>query len=147
MRWNIWHRGPPLVIAGFGAGIALYATRYDFGSLAQMGPGFFPIVLALALFVLSVATLLFERQTVDGVQIAWVPTLCILVSVLFFAWAVERWGLLLTTAICMMVLMSPYGDVRLARKLVVAALFSIGLSLLFGVALKINVALLPVRIY
>jgi len=80
-----------------GVAFAAFAQAYALGTPARMGPGFFPtmlgVLLALlgaAIVVRSVATV--ERKRVDKVR--WRPLALVLLSVLVFAIALPRLGVI-----------------------------------------------------
>lgn len=72
------------------------ALSYPFGSLQEMGPGFFPRVLGVILFGFGVITLLKglkSGEPVDG-SWSWLPLLLLAVALIAFGWLMERFGLL-----------------------------------------------------
>lgn len=52
VKLNKDHYGAALLIL-MGAGVVMEASRYSFGSLTQMGPGFIPIVLGVLLMLVG----------------------------------------------------------------------------------------------
>jgi hypothetical protein len=88
--------GAGVLFGGVGLAAALYAHRYPLGDPAQMGPGFFPTMLALALVVLGALNVV-RSLTVPGEALARValrPLLLIGAGVVVFALGVDRIGLL-----------------------------------------------------
>ncbi len=79
-----------LMFIATGGGFAwASATEYTIGTASQMGPGYFPMVLAVVLAFLGVFILFFSLvvETPDGGKIgsfAWRPLLCILGANLVF---------------------------------------------------------------
>lgn len=84
-----------------GAGFAIGATQYAFGSSAKPGPGYFPLMLGVLLALLG-ALVTFKALSIesDGGDpigaIAWKPLLMILGSVVLFGLLLPRLGLLIT---------------------------------------------------
>ena len=72
------------------------ALSYPFGSLQEMGPGFFPRVLGVILIGFGVATLLKGLRTGERVEgtWSWVPLLLLSAALIAFGWLMERFGLL-----------------------------------------------------
>lgn len=80
-----------LGVAGF-----VVALSYPFGSLQEMGPGFFPRVLGLVLVGFGLITAfkgLRAGRRVDGPW-AWAPLLKLTVALVAFGWLMEHAGLL-----------------------------------------------------
>lgn len=79
-----------LMFTATGATFAWHAaTSYDIGSASQMGPGYFPLVLAMALVLLGGFIMFFSLvvETPDGGamgDVAWRPLVCILGANLLF---------------------------------------------------------------
>ncbi len=74
----------------------IVALSYPFGSLQEMGPGFFPRVLGVILFGFGIVTLLKglrSGEQVDG-SWSWVPLSLLAAALIAFGWLMERFGLL-----------------------------------------------------
>lgn len=131
-----------LVVAAFGA-LALYiALGYRFGSLREMGPGFFPVVLSVAIIGLGLAAALGGGRADERPAPAWRPLAAVLGSIAAFAFLMRHTGLMPATfaAVCVAAL----GD-RTARPLAilaVAVLLPVVLWLLFTVALGLPIPVL-----
>lgn len=72
------------------------ALSYPFGSLQEMGPGFFPRVLGLILIGFGIVTLLKglrSGEQVDG-SWSWLPLVLLAVALVAFGWLMEHFGLL-----------------------------------------------------
>ncbi len=81
-----------VAIGAGGFGIAL---AYPFGTLQQMGPGFFPRVLGAILVGFGVVTIargLRSGERVEGGW-GWFPLAMLTVSIVAFGWLMERVGL------------------------------------------------------
>lgn len=72
------------------------ALSYPFGSLQEMGPGFFPRVLGVILAGLGIVTLVRGLRSGERVEGAWswLPLLLLSASLVAFGWLMERFGLL-----------------------------------------------------
>ena len=82
-----------LAIGGCGFFVAL---SYPFGSIQDMGPGFFPRVLGVILMGFGVVTAargLKSGERVDGPW-GWGPLAMLVVSLLAFGWLMEHTGLI-----------------------------------------------------
>lgn len=88
------------VLAATGAAVALYCLgNYDFGSLRQMGPGFFPVVLGVILTVLGVLIALPAWfRAGKAAPFAALDALAVLAAIAVFAFGLGRLGLILSTA-------------------------------------------------
>lgn len=96
---------------GFAVGLG-----YPMGSAARMGPGYFPVVLSGALFLvgayLAAKSL---RGHMPAARIAWRPALAVLAAALSFA-AVERVGLAIAAVILVLVASLAQPGWRLRRE-------------------------------
>lgn len=85
-----------LLFIGFGCAGFIVAQSYPFGSLQEMGPGFFPRVLGLVLVGFGLITALKglrSPHTVDGPW-GWVPLFKLTAALLLFGRLMEDAGLL-----------------------------------------------------
>lgn len=98
-------KGPKDVLAGllysaFGGLMFAGALRYRVGTVGDMGPGYFPRVLALMVILLGVVSLvrgfLVRGEPMEGV--AWKPLALVLGSCALFGLLLERAGLALALA-------------------------------------------------
>lgn len=94
------------------AGVFLWtALSYPLGTAQRMGPGFYPVliaVLALALTVLMLLTAGREPYSEGSGRPAWRPLLAVLASLGTFAAVVKPFGLV--PAVCLMVLVSALAE-------------------------------------
>ena len=139
------------VILAVGVGASIESVHYRIGSPTRMGPGFFPVMLAGALIVLSLAIAVsrdVERwedgAQEDGAQSApdvrgWA---CIIAGMISFIVLAEPTGL--APAAFLTVFVSALGDRRSTIKR--AALLAAGITafavLLFGYALQLQLPIL-----
>ena len=84
-----------LLFIVIGAGGFLIARSYPFGTLEEMGPGFFPRVLGVILIGFGVITLLRGVRSGERVPGAWGwrPLGALALSLVAFGWLMERVGL------------------------------------------------------
>ncbi len=131
-------------VTALGLGVLAYASRYDVGSLAHVGPGFLPIVLAVLLTATGVLIAL--TAGADAGEPArgpdWRGWACITASVLLFVALAFYAGL--APAIFGCVFVAACGDrtARLRSTLILAATLTVCGSLLFHYALQIQLPLL-----
>lgn len=89
-----------LLFGGIGFCVGSYAVaHYPLGTALQMGPGYFPALVAGLLIILSVALVLrslrFEGPRLPLLRL-W-PTICVLVACIAFGYFLKPLGLVLTT--------------------------------------------------
>ncbi len=92
-----------VMFLAIGIAFAAFAQQYALGTPARMGPGFFPIMLGVLLALLGMAILLrsfagSDRQVRVG-AVGWRPLVLILLSVLVFALALPRLGVVVSIAL------------------------------------------------
>jgi hypothetical protein len=92
-RHGVFAGGIFIAIAGL---FAMQGLRYEFGTLLQMGPGFFPVVLAVVLAALGVSVVMTglrkPLEAVDG-PVPWRSIVLICLSLAIFAWGARLLGL------------------------------------------------------
>ena len=115
-----------LVIVALGAGIAVIGGSYPMGSIERMGPGYFPVMLGVALSLIGLA-LLFEVRHANPLKLAvpFRPLVALTAAVLAFAFLAERAGLV--PAICALVILSVLGErpARIRMALAISAVMSL----------------------
>lgn len=89
-----------LGLMALGVFVAIYAQRYDFGSLTRMGPGYFPVVLGIILAILGffIALPAFFRSG-EKIQVDWKPLVFVVGSLVAFSLLLKVIGLVLTAAV------------------------------------------------
>jgi putative Ca2+/H+ antiporter (TMEM165/GDT1 family) len=92
------------LIALLGAGIGWVAVGYKVGTLRQMGPGFFPLMLGAILVVVGIMIAAAaavsgarDQDEPDARQPEWFGCLCIIAGVLAFIVLAERAGIVAAT--------------------------------------------------
>ena len=93
-----------ILLAALGLFVAFYAQRYQMGTLNRMGPGYFPVVLGWLLVGLGaiIAVPAFFREG-RRISIDIRPFVCVIGSLLFFAFALRPLGLILTTGVTVLI--------------------------------------------
>ncbi len=88
-----------VLLGALGLFVAFYSQRYDFGTPARMGPGFFPHVLGWILAVLGVLIALpaWFRRTAEPLDVQWKNALFVLGAIVLFAFTLKPLGLVLST--------------------------------------------------
>lgn len=129
-----------LLIGVFGLALS---NGFDFGSTAQPGPGFFPIVLSSLLVIIGLGVICINILTpmIATPKIVWRPFLLITLAVVVFATGVDRFGLMpsvLAAALTASFAKTKYGT--LSRVLMASALAIVS-AVLFIVLLRLPIAL------
>jgi hypothetical protein len=123
----------------------LIARNYRMGNAFRMGPGYFPVMLAILLMGIGtlVAGLAFRSGNVTLPKLAWRPTLIVTVAIVLFGLLINGTGLLVTTLILV-------GASRLARPgypwvetAILSAVLAAICAAVFSFGLRIQMPLLP----
>ncbi|MEW6254964.1 MAG: tripartite tricarboxylate transporter TctB family protein [Pseudomonadota bacterium] len=134
-----------LFFIAVGAVVMVMAQDYGRGTLAHVGPGFFPMVLAAAMMLLgaAIALLAVKDRVAAPLLVVWRPLAVITLAVALFALALDTLGLFLAVAILV-------GVSRLARRgeawveTLLLSLVGAGVAVgLFGYLLALPVRLWP----
>lgn len=135
--------GSGLLFAVAGIIGLVLTSSFEFGSTAEPGPGFFPIVLSTLLILIGIAVALSvflrEADLISAVAIR--PFIMITCAVIVFALCIERFGLVpsvFVTAIVASFARARYGWLHRILAAAGLALFS---ALLFIGALNLPIAL------
>jgi hypothetical protein len=118
-----------------GTAAALYASRYELGTAYQMGPGFFPVILGSLLAALGLIILvrsLLPNQEEEKVEpISFRPLLWILGSVILFGALLLNVGIVLATAILVIVSSLASREFNLRYVIPTAVVLAAGCYLIF----------------
>lgn len=134
-----------LLLAVVAAFALIYVRTLDIGTVQQMGPGYFP--LGLALILLGMGLVLIAKGVLSGgpavETIHLKPLFFVLLSFALFGVLIERAGLI--CAILAQVLVAHFGsrEARFVESLILGAGVAAASSVLFVWLLKIPVSLLP----
>ena len=139
---DLWWGG---LLALLGLFVAAYAgTHYEFGTPRQMGPGFFPVALGVALALLGVmiAVPAWNRR-VDKKPFAFKELVVVSASLLLFAVALDSVGLILTTAATSLLASSVAPRKGVLWRLVLTVVITALTFVIFSVALKMSIPVWP----
>ena len=143
------HRSKRDVLAGvvfvvFGAGFAWGAFAYPMGTVARIGPGFYPLVVAVLLVILGVAVAIRPSgdQEEDPVAPPWRAIAVIFAAILLFGLTVR--GLGLAPSIFIAATLASFASVKTGPlgAVVIGAALTVVSVLIFVVALRLNLPLL-----
>jgi hypothetical protein len=111
-----------LLLAALGVFVVIYTQRYDFGTPARMGPGFFPHILGWILAVLGVLIALpaWFRRSAEPLQVQWKNLVFVLAAVVLFALTLRTLGLVLATVIAVFVATLADEDISWRGRVLVA---------------------------
>lgn len=139
-----WARNPPgilgaLLLAAIGFIFLVDAGDLDVGTAGMMGPGYFPIALAIILFGLS-AAILFQALRTSGKlpDIPLRPLLAVSAGILSFALLIEPFGLI--PALIATVCLSSLADrqTKLPAVLALGVGVAVGAWLIFSLGLGLS---------
>lgn len=128
-----------LLFVAIGAGGVGVALSYPFGSVQQMGPGFFPRILGGILVAFGIVTLVRGLRSGESVQggWGWFPLAMLTASLVAFGWLMEHVGVV--PSLVVLIVSSAYagkefrwGEVAVlavAMTLLAVAIFIWGLGL------------------
>ena len=133
--------GIALTVIGIACG--LYASRYNMGTAARMGPGYFPVVLGwlLALLGLLVALPAWWRQG-KPIKVQWLNLATATASIVLFAALLQPLGVLIASFCASLVALVP-ARISVRQKMLVSASVSVVTVLIFVVGLQMTVRTLP----
>jgi hypothetical protein len=135
-----------LLFIAVGATAIVLGSKYNIGSAARMGPGYFPRVLGILLIVLG-SILALRAFKLNGSPISrwkWRPTLVVLGSVVLFGQIVQTVGLALSTVILIVLASAASHEFRWKEALIAGvalAALSVGV---FIIGLKLSLPIWPV---
>ncbi len=143
-------RNPKDFWAGFlfvlvGIAALVLGSRYNLGTAARMGPGYFPRILGLLLIALGGVIALRGLRT-QGVAIPvwhWRPTIVVLFSVVLFGLIVTYAGLALSTVILIVIASTASSEFRWKEALISGMLLAALAVGVFIVGLKLQLPIWP----
>ena len=134
-----------VLFALVGAAAIVLGSRYNLGTAARMGPGYFPRILGMLLIALGSAIALRGLRT-DGAAMPgwrWWSTLVVLGSVVLFGLIVNRAGLALSTVILIVLASSASSEFRWKEALI-SGVFLAALAVgVFIIGLKLQLPIWP----
>lgn len=132
MKINFWECSTAFVVVLFGGVMAYFGSRYSIGTLARMGPGYFPVILGLLTMGLGLVTLVKVRTSdAPAPDVPWRVFFFVFLGVLAWALLVERIGLLPSSVI--LIVLSSLGrrPLHLRTIALTAAIVSVAAVLIF----------------
>lgn len=133
-----------LSLTALGVFAAVFAQRYEFGDLNRMGAGFFPVVLGILLAVLGlmIAVPAFFRAG-PAIQVRWKSFGLVMASIVAFALTLKILGLILATALAVILASMADEDTRWKGRLMIAAGVALLTYLVFGLGLGMVLPIWP----
>jgi hypothetical protein len=117
-----------VIFVAFGVAFAFTAWSYDLGTMLRMGPGYFPLLLGIALAALGLAIVVEGLTKADAAEIGQIPwrgIVLISAAVLFFGFSVRRLGL--APALFVAVFLAALSSQRM--RLIEAVALAVGMTL------------------
>jgi len=133
-----------LVMIAAGVFAAVYAQRYDIGTLQRMGPGFFPVMLGIALAILGVfitVPALFRPGT--RIVVHWNSLIWVTAGIVMFAALLNLLGLVLTSALMIILTSMPGVDMNWKSRIILAIVVSVITYLIFSFGLGMVIPVWP----
>ena len=137
-----------LMFIVIGAGFAIGALNYTFGSSAKPGPAFFPFGLGLLTTVFG-AMILFKSLTIESENgdpigaIAWRPLVVLLGAVLLFGFLLPRLGLVASLPVLVIVSSMAGDEFHWGAALMTSAVLTALCWLVFVKGLGLSIPLWP----
>lgn len=132
-----------------GVGFAYGSTQYDFGTSSNPGPGYFPFGLGVLLALLG-ALVLFKAMSIetrDGEpigRIGWRPLLLVVGAVVLFALCLPRLGLPISVVLTALLATRASIESKWWESALLAAGLAAFCTVVFILALKLNLPLWPI---
>ncbi|MDD7972361.1 tripartite tricarboxylate transporter TctB family protein [Roseinatronobacter alkalisoli] len=132
------------LMIGFGIFAMIYAQRYSFGSVSQMGPGFFPVVLGGVLAVLGALIILpaLARPGPD-LEFNWKTLFFVIGAIIVFAFTLRPLGLIVATMAAVLLAASAERKFSLKGRVLLAAGIAALVFVIFRVGLRMNIPVWP----
>ena len=134
-----------LLFASVGLAAIVLGSRYNLGTAARMGPGYFPRILGMLLILLG-AIIALRALRVDGPAIPpwrWWSTGMVLGSVVLFGLIVNTVGLALSTVILIVLASSASSEFRWKESLVSGVFLAVLAVSVFVIGLKLQLPIWP----
>jgi len=128
-----------------GAAAIILGSRYNLGTAARMGPGYFPRILGIMLIVLG-GIIALRGLRLQGAPIPafkWRPTLVVLGSVVIFGLIVTTVGMAISVVILIVLSSSASPEFR-PKEALISGIFLAALAVgVFVIGLKLQVPIWP----
>jgi hypothetical protein len=134
-----------LLLVGFGLAALLIARNYRMGTAFRMGPGYFPIVLALLLIVIGIVVAVCAFRSGEGKlpRLAWRPLFVVTGATVLFGLIINGGGLLLTTFALVVASRFARPGYPWLETAILSAALSVLCAAIFYFGLRIQMPLLP----
>lgn len=128
-----------------GVAAIIIGSRYNLGTAARMGPGYFPRILGILLIVLGGILALRAMRKAGGPfpRFHWRPLLIVLGSVVMFGAIVRPLGVALTTVILIVVASAASREFRPREALIAGVLLAAMAVGVFVVGLQLQLPIWP----
>ena len=132
MRINTGESAVALAITVFAGYMAYVAKDYPLGTLGQMGPGYFPVMISLTTAATGAAILVgVARSSTPAPKISWRSTLLVIAAIVAWALIAERLGLIPAAVTLILLASFARPPVRMWTAIATAALVSIAAVAVF----------------
>ncbi|WP_157017312.1 tripartite tricarboxylate transporter TctB family protein [Mesorhizobium xinjiangense] len=131
-----------LVTSGVGLFIVTEASSYRLGTLLRMGPGYFPRLLGVVMVLLGLLMIVTARPGGLGISVSrgqWRSTALLGAAFAAFVLTIEPLGMLAAVSVTVFLAAMANDRTPLTTALVLAVLTAIGCTLLFSVALGLQI--------
>jgi hypothetical protein len=135
-----------LMLVGFGLAVLLLARSYWMGTAFRMGPGYFPVILALLLMVFGIITAgiaLRSGKEVAIPKLAWRPLFVVSVTIVLFGLLINGIGLLVMTFALGVVSRLARPGYPWGETAILSAAISAACAAVFYFGLRVQIPLLP----
>lgn len=127
-----------VLLIGMGIFCAIYAyNQYELGTMARMGPGFFPMWLGILLAIIGTLILLpaLSRHSDEMPKIEWRTCALVLGAIIVFAVSLRTLGLVAATALTVIIGSLADRETTWRLRLIMAVVITIFTVLIFQVGL------------
>ncbi|MBL0919846.1 MAG: tripartite tricarboxylate transporter TctB family protein [Hydrogenophaga sp.] len=131
------------LMTAVGLFFAIYGSRYDFGTTARMGAGYFPVVLGWTLAVLGLLVAVpawWRRGTAIAVE--WGSLVWCVLSLLLFAFTLHLLGVVLASFLTALLSLCPI-TMAWRTRLTVSAVVALLTTLIFPIGLQMILPIWP----
>jgi len=134
-----------ILFVAIGTAAVVLGSKYNLGTAARMGPGYFPRALGILLILLG-AIVALRGLRLNGSPIPkwkWRPIVIVLGSVVLFGQIVQTVGLALSTIILIVLASTASHEFRWKESIIVAVLLSALSVGVFIIGLKLTLPIWP----
>jgi hypothetical protein len=135
-----------VLFVALGVGAIVIGSRYNLGTAARMGPGYFPRILGILLIVLG-AIIAMRGVRIPGPPVPawkWRPTVVVLGSVVLFGYVVNSLGLAVSTVGLIVLSSAASSEFRPKEALVSGIALAVLSIAVFVIGLKLQLPIWPV---